>query len=230
MQIINKYSHLLKSLLILISYFIYDIVISQILYIFNISNTTIVDLISDIIYFLFIMVIYRNKIRNFYLSFFNKHNFKESFLFIMKWVVILYCTNFIGGILTQIIFPNLGLDANTEAIYSLYETATYYTIFKIVLFSTIVESIIYIEVIKNIINNKTLFIVVSSVFYGLMNIAYANMSLVTVIDFIQSCLMALVLSYIYVKNNDNVVAVMLVKLVYNLIPLAFLILSVFNIS
>jgi len=230
MKKISKNTKLLKTFLILISYFVYDILIGQILSFLAINDIVIIDLTADIIYFLFMVLVYRKKIKQSYYNFIQRYYCKERLFLIVKWVLILYGITILGGILTQVFFPNLGIDDNTQAIYSLYETSTYYTIFKIVLFSTIIESIIYIDNIKDIISNKIVFVIISGLFYAFMNVAYANLSLVTIIDFIQSFLMAVGLSIIYIKSDDNIVAVMFVKLTYNLIPLTLLILSAFNIN
>jgi len=85
-----------------------------------------------------------------------------------------------------------------------------------------------LQSVKDVVNNSRhniLFIVISALIYGLMNVAYSNLDLVAVAAFISYFLVGCVLAFIYTKT-DNIIIIMLIKFIYSLIPLTILLTGV----
>ena len=130
----------------------------------------------------------------------------------------------VAGMILMEIFPELeNFDGNTTAIYSIYSIDTIYTIFKTLIFATIAEELLFKETIREIIKQNVLYIIISSIIYAFVNVMYNDLSLlVTWLNVIPYLLFAILLNIIYVKNNNNICLVFLIKFFYTLIPLAVL--------
>ncbi len=222
----KEIKQLLKLITIFLVYFIYTTVISNILGIFKINDEVIISFIADLIFFLGIVILYKDDLKKGFIKFIKNYSFLKKVLFVIKWVVILFTINIIGGVITEIIHPSLTEDGNTNAIYSLASISTFYTIFKTLIFATITEELLFKKSIREVITNNIAFIIVSGLIYALINIMYTDITVLTVIDLFQYFIFSSVLSYIYVKNEDNIVMPMIIKFFYNLIPLTILLLGI----
>lgn len=217
---------LLTAILIYACYFIYTIVFTQVFSILGIKDDIILMFISDLLFFFGIVYVYKDCLKKDFLDFIHQNSCLKKVWFVVKWVIILFVVNMLGGMLTELLAPSLAVDdGNTTAIYSLASVSTIYTIFKSMVFGVVAEELVFKKAIRDVIpNHNGLFIVVSGLVYALMNIAYTDISVGTLVPFCSYFIFSGVLSYIYVKNN-NIVMVMLVKLFYNLIPLTILLLG-----
>lgn len=147
-------------------------------------------------------------------------------MIVLKWVLLLYGVTIIGGMLTELTLGSIDADDNTVALYSLLNVSTIYTIFKTMIFSVIVEELVFKKAIRDVIDNDILFVIVSSFIYAFMNVAYSSFTIVSLADFIQSFVSAAILSIVYIKYDNNIFIVMLIKFVYNLIPLTIMLLGI----
>lgn len=164
------------------------------------------------------VLIYKNNIKDGYFKFKEKYSLKPKVLFILKWVGVLLLINVIGGIITEIFLPGLGIDDNTKMIIDLFDVSFIYFIFKILIFSTIAEEALFKKAVRDVIPNNTLFIIVSSLIYSIMNIVYTEFGIISIIDMIQCFVFSSVLAHIYIKNDDNIFIVFIIKFVYTIIP------------
>ena len=217
---------LLRLVLIYLVYFVYAIIISNILKIFGISNEIALVFVADLLFFIGITYLYKDSLKDGYNKFIKKYNLSKRVLFILKWIAILFGINILGGIITELLVPNLLEDGNTTSIYSIASISTVYTIFKTLIFAPIAEELVFKKTIRELINNNALFIVTSSLVYSLINVMYTDITLLTLIDMISYFIFSTVLSYIYVKNEDNIVMPIIIKFFYNLIPLILMIISI----
>lgn len=222
----KKLKPLLKLILIYLVYFVYTTIITSVLKIFGISNEIVLVFIADLVFFIGITILYKNDLKDGYNKFVKKYSFSKKILFVLKWVAILFGINIIGGIITELLIPNLLEDGNTTSIYSFASISTVYTVFKTLVFAPIAEELVFKKTIRELISNNIIFIITSSLVYALMNIMYTDITLLTIIDMISYFMFSCVLSYIYVKNDDNIVMSMIIKLFYNLIPLVLMIISI----
>lgn len=216
---------LLKTIILFIIYASYTTIFSTILGLFHVDVSILSLFLIDVVFLIAIVFFYKNKIKNNFNSFFTKRSILKNILFIIKWVVILFIITFIEGVIYEAIFPNYGIDDNTKTVYSLADMSAYYTIFKTMIFAVVAEELVFKQSIRNVIQNSTVFIIISGLLYSIMNVAYSTLSVATIADFIQCFIFFSVLSYVYLKEEDNIISIMIIKFCYNLIPLAILLLG-----
>ena len=221
----EKLKSLLKILSIYVAYFIYTTLISSTLSVFGISGEVTLMFISDLVFFASIVTLYKDALKEGYKKFEKNYKPSKRIFFILKWVAILFGINMLGGIITELFFPGLAETGNTATIYSLASVSTAYIIFKTLIFATVAEELVFKKAIRELINNNTLFIITSSLVYALINVMYTNFNYITLIDMVSYFLFSLVLSYVYVKNDDNIVMPIAIKFCYNLIPITIMIIS-----
>ena len=127
------------------------------------------------------------------------------------------------GKIIDLLFKGVSVtDAKTDSLYTLSNSSLLYAMFKTLIFAVIAEELLFKKSIRDLITNNILFIMISSSIYAFMNIAYTELSFISFITFIRCFIFSGILSYIYIKNDDNIFIVMLVKFFYNLIPLLLL--------
>ena len=142
---------------------------------------------------------------------------------VIIWVVIIFVSTILMGAITEMIYPNMAADDNTNAITSLLDASTFYTIFKTMIFAVVAEELLYRESISDVVKNKYLFVVISSIIYTIMNFIFVGFeSNIIAMYVLIYFLPALLCSTAYVKNNNNIIILMLIKFFYNLIPLIIL--------
>jgi len=222
----EKNKSLMKLIIIYLIYFSYTTVVSYCLKVFGISNNVVLIFISDLLFLIGIIYLYRDSLKKDYDRFVNKYKFSKRALFILKWIAILFGINIVGGMITELLVPNLLEDGNTSNIYSFSNLSTIYTVFKTLFFASLAETLVFQKSIRIVINNNTLFIIVSSLIYSLINVMYTDISLLTIIDMVSYFVFSSVLSYVYIKNNDNIIVPIIIKFFYNLIPLSLMIISI----
>ena len=145
----------------------------------------------------------------------------------MKWFLIITVVNIFGGIISDLIFgSNTPLDENTTSLRVIADISSLYTIFKALIFASVAEELLFKKAIRDVIQNDVLFCIVSSVIYATVNIMYTNITIFSIVDFIQYFIFSILLSYCYVKNKDNVFIIMVIKFVYALFPLTLMLLGV----
>ena len=200
-------------------------IVSSILNVFGISDEIVLIFLSDLVFLIGTMLLYKNRIKD-GIRDFKKIKLSKKIMFVVKWVTILFLINIIGGILTELAFPNLIEDGNTTSIYSIASVSTIYIVFKTLVFAPIAEELVFKETVRELINNDIVFIITSSLVYAFVNIMYTELTLLTISDMMSYFIFASILSYVQVKNDDNVFMPMLIKFFYNLIPLTILLLGV----
>lgn len=216
---------LLKTLIIFIIYVSYTTIFSAILNLLNIGNNILGMFLIDVIFLIGIVLYYKNKIKDSFYKFFKKRTILKNILFVIKWVIILFAITLIEGMIYEAIFPNYVIDDNTKTVYSLADISACYTIFKTMIFAVVAEELVFKQAIRETIQKNCVFIIVSGLLYSIMNVAYSNFSIATVADFIQCFIFFSVLSYVYIKEEDNIISIMVIKFCYNLIPLSVLLLG-----
>lgn len=222
----KKVNTLMKTILVFIAYLSYTFVVNSIFNLFGLNNDILISFIADVLFLIGIVAVYKDDLKKSILDYYKSNKFGKRLLNIVIWVAIIFSVNLIGGILTEILFPNISFDDNTIAIYSLANLSTLYTLFKVFIFSTFAEELVFKKSIRNVVENNVLFIILSSFLYAFMNIAIYQISVVSVVDFIQSFIFSSILCTVFIKNKDNSFMIMVIKFFYNLIPLTILLLGI----
>lgn len=217
---------LTKMFVCFLVYFAYTMYSASVFKILGITNDILVSFIGDILFGIFIIFMYRKNLKN-DLKKLRKVKFKNVLLTVVKWVIIVFVFVLLCGFITDLILPNQSTDANTEAIYSLYSVSTLYTIFKTMIFGTIIEEILYREALRENIKNKLLFILTASLIYTILNAIFVGFTNgFNILSLLISFLPSIIWSIAYLRINSNIILLSIIKFVYNLIPLAILLLGI----
>ncbi len=215
---LNLRNKLFKTLIIFIVYLSYTSVATTLL-----GNSMVVIFLADILFLLGIVYLYKDNLTNDFKKIKDKNIWKQigkAFLF----AVGLFVVYMLVGAILSTIYPEMMVeDDNTSAIYSIYSMTTVYTIFKTLVFATVAEELLFKESIRDLIKPNVLYVLVSSFIYAFMNIMYGDLSLVTTwLYLIPYLLFAILLNIIYVKHEDNICLVIMIKFFYNLVPLTIM--------
>lgn len=221
----NKNYYLLKTIIIFVCYMFYSVIFDRIFSLFGLNNTIISMIIADIIFFIGIIYVYKDRLKNEFNYFKSKYSFKDKIWTIIKWVLIIFGINIIMGILTEVFYSNIaaGVDENAMAVTQLFDASFMYSLFKTLIFAPIAEELLFKEAIRDVFKNNIAFILISSSIYTAMNFMYA--SSIQCLDLLGYFLFSLILSLAYIKNNDNIVVVIFIKFFYNLLPTLLLIIN-----
>lgn len=211
-------ANFLKTIIVFLIYFIYVNCFTALL-----GNDVSVIFVADLLFLVMMVILYKDSILQSFKKLKQKKIGKEIGISIGYAFGLLICYMVVGMILMEI-FPEMeSFDGNTTAIYSIYSLDTIYTIFKTLIFAAVAEELLFKESIRSIIKPNVLYVIISSVIYAFVNIMYNDLSLmITWLNMIPYLLFAILLNIIYVKNDNNICLVMMVKFFYNLIPLAVL--------
>lgn len=208
----------LKTILVFLVYFIYVNCFTSLL-----GNNVSTIFVADLLFLVMMVILHKDSIIKSFDTLKKKKIGKEIGISIGYAFGLLICYMVVGMILMEI-FPEMeSFDGNTTAIYSIYSLDTIYTIFKTLIFAAVAEELLFKESIRSIIKPNVLYVLISSVIYAFVNIMYNDLSLtITWLNMIPYLVFAILLNIIYVKNDNNICLVMMVKFFYNLIPLAVL--------
>ncbi|MDD6879487.1 MAG: hypothetical protein PUD59_04600 [bacterium] len=219
-----KDKKIVKTFLLFLMYLIYPTIITFLVNQFAI-NSILCSFLFDAVFLLLIVFLYMDELKRCI----NKIKITKISTIIKKivlWVFIIFASNMIMGIITESICPDLAVDDNTGAITSLFEISTYYTIFKTMIFAIIAEELLFRKSIIDIFDNKFLFVIISGLIYTLITFVFIGFPTSNIfIYFLMYFIPEIVLSIAYIKNDNNIIILMLIKFVYQLIPLTFLLLS-----
>ncbi|MEG0026345.1 MAG: hypothetical protein RR847_04015 [Bacilli bacterium] len=223
----DKMNTLLKTVIVLIIYLFYTKATGLLLNIIGIDSSIITMFIADLIFLLGIVIFYKKTIEKSIIDFKNKYQKSQKIIIIFKWVVLLFFIFIMMGILTEVFIPAANAkDDNTVAIGSLLNVSFIYTVFKTLIFAVVAEELVFKTTIRNIFSNNIIFIIVSCCVYALMNVMYADLtSPYILMDIVGYIIFAAITCICFIKNNDNIFVVMLVKFFYNLIPFTIMLLG-----
>lgn len=217
---------LIKMFLVFFVYFFYTMYAGSFLGTIGITNTIIASFIADILFMVFVIYMYRNNLKE-DIKKFKKYKPKKIIGTILLWVVLIFAFNMVCGVITELLAPGVDADANTDAVYNLFNVSTWYTIFKTMIFGTLVEEILYRESVRDNIKNNVIFIVASAIIYTIMNLVFTGLPETHVASSILvNFLPAIFFSIAYIRNDNNILLLSLIKFCYNLIPLTVLLLGI----
>ena len=222
----NKIYYLIRTVL-LFSYYIFGtIIFNKIFELFGINNSIIPMIVTDIIFFIVIICIYKEKLKINFVSFKNEYSTKKKILIIFKWFFIILIVNMVIGILKKTFSLNIDnvIDENATAVIQLFDISFIYSLFKTLLFAPIAEELLFKESINDVVKNNILFVIISISIYTVMNFMYASSDIVF-LDLFNYFIFSVILSIAYIRNNNNIVIVMFIKLFYNIIPTLMLIIT-----
>lgn len=220
---------LIKTLLVFISYLLYSNVISVVFSTFKITNTTMISFFADLVFLICIVFVYKDNLKNDFENLKKDYKILSIIKTVIIWVVIIFVFNILMGAITEMIYPNMAVDDNTNAMLTMFKTSMSYSLFKTMIFAVIAEELLYRESISDVVKNKYLFVVISSIVYTLLNFVFIGFNYKTIfVDILTYFLPALLFSTAYIKNNNNIIILMFIKFAYNLIPTIMYLLQLYK--
>jgi len=217
---------LLKCVSMYLFYFLYTYFASFLLDQFTEVNRTTMMLILDFFFLIVIAFVYAKNIKEDFQKMKKDYTFLKVLKVIITGIISIIVLNIVISLVMSLFFEETSIEGNTQAIYDLASLSAIYAIFKTMIFGTIAEELLFRESLSECITNDKLFILISAVIYVSMNFIFTNLSGPNLIAQIITYFgWSLIFSGIYVKNNRNIILVMITKFVYNLIPLMLMFLA-----
>ena len=213
-------SPLNKVIPLYVIYFLYTMLGSMLASKLNISNSAYIMMPADVLFLVFSVIMYKDNLKNDFQKL-KETKFLKTIGIILLGIISIILLNGIMGVITDIIVPDLNMDSNTSAMLSLLRTSPIYAFFKVLVFAPIAEEILFRESISTCVKDNILFIIFSALIYTMMNFIF-NSSTLTLVDLLVYFVPALLFSFIYVKNNRNIIIVMIIKFVMQFIPFIML--------
>ena len=177
----------------------------------------IIEVLFNIIMILFCIIVFYSQLKDNFKSF--KNNLKPYMEFIFSRLGIAYLFLFIFSIIS-VLLAKKGTSINQETLESLPK---YYLIPTAIIYAPIVEEVLFRGVFRKIIKNKVIFIIISSLVFGILH-TFRESSLFNVIAMaIPYVWLGCYLSYIYVKTN-NIFTNITTHAIINLIAVIFILL------
>lgn len=214
---------MIRAVVLYLVYFLYTVVASSLVSALNVANTAYVMMPADILFAVFAVFMYRKGLKECV-----QKLKKKKVLKIIGSVVIgvgaIFALNIIMGAVTDIFFPEYAVDSNTGAMLDLLKQSPVYAFFKVLIFAPVAEEILFRESISSCVKNDVLFIFLSAIIYTGMNFVFSTDAL-TFLDLLIYFLPAVLFSFLYVKNDRNIIVIMIIKFIMNLIPFAVLLLG-----
>lgn len=210
-----------KSLIIILIYFLYSQVFGSIIssvFKTDLTANWLMSMVLDLLFLVFCVYAYNDEINEDFKEL--KENTKKKVMTIIKYVgltfLITIACGIIGGILESAFKVTFSLQ-NDESVHNLN---VIYRVFRTLIFATIAETIIYNQTIRKMTEkHKFIYVIVTSLFYALMNIIYQPIH--GLLDlYIVLFYFARIIPYclLHIKT-ENIVMIMIMKFIYNFIVL-----------
>ncbi len=214
---------MIRAVVLYLVYFLYTVVASSLVSALNVANTAYVMMPADILFAVFAVFMYRKGLKE-CVQKLKKKKVLKIIGSVVIGVVAIFALNIIMGAVTDIFFPEYAVDSNTGAMLDLLKQSPVYAFFKVLIFAPVAEEILFRESISSCVKNNVLFIFLSAIIYTGMNFVFSTDAL-TFLDLLIYFLPAVLFSFLYVKNDRNIIVIMIIKFIMNLIPFAVLLLG-----
>lgn len=212
----NNFFRFFKVLLLFVLYILNNFIIYMVFSKIGINNSILMIFIADLIFLFISVLLYKKDLMIDFYKLKKNYNIKKIIKIIIKNLILIFCINIIISFIASFFTGDI---EELNSIQNLVNESIPYLIFKSLIFSPIAETILFQKSIKSITNSKVLYMLSSTLIFVLMNIAYMDFSsCFFIFDIIGYFSMALVFSYMYIKN-DNIFPIMMTKFLYNIIPL-----------
>lgn len=219
---------IIKNICIFMSYFVYDLIFTLILIgIISLLKLINIDInnmlfkqiflgISETIYITFILFIYRKE----YIEDLTKLK-EKNISFFLKYIPLYVLGVFLMMVANIIIFKltNVEMSQNEQSVREMLRQMPIYMSISICIFAPILEEAIFRKSIRNIFKNPIIFILISSIAFGLIHvIGDENFGIISIINSIPYMIMGFDFAYIYYKS-DNIFTTMFLHSMHNLLLL-----------
>lgn len=198
----------LRSIMIIILYFIFPYVMKFL------SGVKWLVVLFYMLFALLILYLYRNTFKRDFKDI--KENKKKYLSSILTNVVLIFVIMLVTNALIGMIFDIKQTSENDYSLLSMFKKSPIVLMFLTSLYYPVIEGVIFRKSVRDIIDNKWMFIMLSSVFYFFFNVAYTLLSFTSIITSLCYLFSMMLLSSYYYKTN-NFTASVLVMMIYNII-------------
>lgn len=208
---------IILNIFMFLFYFIYQLIVIAIVGLFNISinnnhNKELYLLISSLIYFIIVILIYKKELK----IDLKKFNIKTLIKYIPIYIIGLIFMAISSYVISKI--TNIETSQNETLVRQYIKLFPIYMSFSTVLYAPIVEEITFRKTFRNIINDKVLFILISGIMFGIIHISISNNTTNDLLMIIPYLIMGIDFSYIYYKS-DNIFTTITIHSIHNLVLL-----------
>lgn len=211
---------IIKNLLILLSYFLYEAIVLIIINALDIDvsklnfiQKNIYLFVIDIIYLVSLVFIYRKELKE------DFKDFKENGAgYIFKYAPLYLLGVILMGITNALLVKVTGMEMSTneQNVRTLIKYYPLYMSFSSVMYAPIVEELIFRKSIKNLFNDNVLFVLMSGLIFGLIHVVgTGNEGINEILMGIPYIIMGLDFAYIYAKTK-NIFTTMTLHSIHNL--------------
>lgn len=211
---------IIKNLLILLSYFLYEAIVLIIINSLGIDvsklnfiQKNIYLFVIDIIYLVSLVFIYRKELKE------DFKDFKENGSgYIFKYAPLYLLGVILMGITNALLVKVTGMEMSTneQNVRTLIKYYPLYMSFSSVMYAPIVEELIFRKSIKNLFNDNVLFVLMSGLIFGLIHVVgTGNEGINEILMGIPYIIMGLDFAYIYAKTK-NIFTTMTLHSIHNL--------------
>ena len=211
-----KTNKLLVSLLVIVFYFLWPVIIGVFKDILGITseNDFFFGILCNILMAAILISIYFKDLKKYAL------NFKKNKGKFTKTIIIYFLITLVGIALTNVFVMNVlkvdDIAANDSILFESFKSYPILVAFLTVIYYPLVEEIIFEKTLKDVISNKWLFIALSAIFFWYYNIAYIGainyLSIVSSLCYFVGGLIRAIAFY----KTDNLYVPIGVKALYNL--------------
>lgn len=208
---------IILNIFMFLFYFIYQLIVIAFINILKIKIDSNLEkgiylFTSSLIYFIIVLLVYRKEL------IIDLKNFNIKIL--LKYIPIYIIGIVLMGISSYIVssITNIPTAENETLVREYIKLFPVYMTFSTVIYAPFVEEITFRKTFKNIINDKTLFILVSGIIFGLIHIGISDNTTNDLLMIIPYIIMGIDFSYIYCKS-DNIFTTITIHSIHNLILL-----------
>lgn len=204
----EKSSAFIKSILVIISYFVLPYVIALI------SKSNMVDMVLYLLYAFVLIFLYKQV----FISDFKdiKKNWKKHLIHVFISIILIFVSMVLINLIVGVLFNVKGTSENDFSLLTTFKENSLIVVLLTCIYYPLVEGIIFRKSVRDIIDNKWFFIMFSAIFYFFFNIVYTSMSFSNIMSSVCYLSTMMIVSHFYWKTNNFTLSV-LVMSIFNLV-------------
>lgn len=200
----NQNTLSIKSIIIIISYFILPYLVSFI------TDLKVVNSVIYIIYAILLIFMYRETFKFDFKDL--TKNYKKYIKILFINIVLIFVSMIVINAIVQGLFSVTETSENDFSLLNTFKENPGIIIVLTGLYYPLVEGIIFRKAIRDVIDSKWLFIIFSSLFYFFFNIVYTSMSFNNIMASLCYISTMLIVSHTYWKTNNFTLSVIIMSL------------------
>lgn len=200
----NQNTLSIKSIIIIISYFILPYLVSFI------TDLKVVNSVIYIIYAILLIFMYRETFKFDFKDL--TKNYKKYIKIMFINIVLIFVSMIVINAIVQGLFSVTETSENDFSLLNTFKENPGIIIVLTGLYYPLVEGIIFRKAIRDVIDSKWLFIIFSSLFYFFFNIVYTSMSFNNIMPSLCYISTMLIVSHTYWKTNNFTLSVIIMSL------------------